>query len=266
MLIFFKNANRIIFWLFTLASFICVIYAAISVSEFAWWLMSPSAPALYISDLSLAKLDNSLKYINNRNPFGIVIAPLKVESKIESTPVTPVFHLDLSGIKVNGSYLAAESTDSFAFLRVTNTLAKGSNKTTQSLVAQIGDQILPGIFLTQIKRDAIVITADESDAVINFSGEYEESHGIDVEDVRKPIHTIHQVRPLLLGPGPVIPIKEPLDKRIEQRDQEYKASLINTEHKHRVYGNSDSISTRVSESHLHKFRDESIVNKMKRLK
>lgn len=216
MLIFLKNANKIIFWLFSLASFICAIYAAVIISHFIWWVFSPSVPDLYVANLSVAKLDNSIKYIDNRNPFGIfvVVEPESVV-KVESKPKVVIPHIDLSGIQVNGSYISANDKDSFAFVRVIDKSQKDSNHTPQSLLAQVGDQLIPGVFLKKIQKENIVVSVEGIESEIYFSSDEIAVHGINIEDVKQNPENPHTgyKRPLYIEPGPVV--KEPARYRRE---------------------------------------------------
>ena len=139
-------------------NFIMLISLAWISSNAFWWMFSPLATDPYIYTPPVNQYDSSIKYINNRAPFGIII--------VEKPKVEVVN----DNIKLTGIYLNTIK-DSIAFLEVNN----------KPVIAKIGDEILPGTKIETINATKIVLNSNGTSQDLELEkGSTEANTGINI--------------------------------------------------------------------------------------
>ena len=133
-------------------------------SDAFWWLFNPLATNPYASTPSIHLYDNSIKYINNRAPFGVIV--------VEKPKVAVIS----DNIKLTGIYLNTDK-DSIAFMEV--------NK--KSIIAKIGDEIVPGTKVESINADRIILNTNGSNQDLTLEkGTNEANNSINLPADRQP--------------------------------------------------------------------------------
>ena len=120
-----------------LLNFTMLISLAWISSNAFWWIFSPLATDPYANTASINQYDRSIKYINNRAPFGVIVIE---KPKIEAVS---------DNIKLTGIYLNTIK-DSIAFLEV--------NK--KPIIAKIGEEIVLGTKIEMIKADRVILNTN----------------------------------------------------------------------------------------------------------
>ncbi len=139
-------------------NFIMLISLAWIGSNAFWWMFSPLATDPYIYTPPVNQYDNSIKYINNRAPFGVII----VEK--------PKVALVNDNIKLTGIYLNTVK-DSIVFLEVNS----------KPIIAKIGDEILPGTKIETINATKVVLNSNGTNQDLTLQrGSTEANAGISI--------------------------------------------------------------------------------------
>lgn len=138
-----SNMKRLNFWLnigLSTLNYVLVIILAMICSNAFWWLFNPIQTTPYANTSPLKEFDNSIKYVTNRAPFGVIV----VEK--------PKVEIVSDNIKLTGIYLNTVQ-NSIAFLEV--------NK--KPTIVKVGEEIIPGTKLVAIENNKIVINSGNSD-------------------------------------------------------------------------------------------------------
>ena len=117
------------------------------VAKFVWWVFSPSDSDVYVELSNINAYDNSGKFIINRNPFGVVLAP--------PPPPSPTI---ASEITLTGLYLGSPAS-SIAFYELKN----------KPYIAKIGDSIPDSSAIVKsITAKGMVVSENNVDVDINI--------------------------------------------------------------------------------------------------
>lgn len=156
-----KKLNTTILIASQILSFVIILYFAVLFAKLIWWVINPSISELYIEKSSATQFDKSIKYIENRHPFGVIVKA--VEVKNVAPPVASL-------IKLTGIYFEPPQ-NSIAFIEYTNSKDKDSKDGgAKKLTLHLGDGVIEdNAIITQINIDNIVIVQNDSSATISLS-------------------------------------------------------------------------------------------------
>ena len=151
-----------------LLNYIMLISLAWICSNAVWWTFSPIATNPYASSSNIKQYDKSIKYINNRAPFGVII--------VEKTKVAIVS----DNIKLTGIYLNTIK-DSIAFIEV--------NK--KPIIVKIGDDVIPGTKLDMINADKVILNTNGLIQELPLvKGAAEANTGLNIHSNTTPTHNM----------------------------------------------------------------------------
>lgn len=145
-----KKLNTIILLTTKTLNFIIIMFFAVILARLVWWVANPTLNDVYIEKSLTNQRDDSVKYIVNRYPFGVV-------SKHKEEQVAAPKVVDQ--IKLVGVYLNTLKA-SVAFIEI-------SGKTQ---LYNINSVILGNSKLKAINSDSIVVTEDGNDATVRLGG------------------------------------------------------------------------------------------------
>lgn len=142
-----KDLNQTILIISQALNLLVIVFFAVFLAKTTWWVFSPSTVDVYVEKNSANQFDNSVKYVINRYPFG-VIAELKQQapSIIEK-------------VKLSGIYLNTKK-DSIAFLDVDN----------KHIIVKIGEEVAESVTLKSIKEDRVIVLYQGRELAILLSG------------------------------------------------------------------------------------------------
>jgi hypothetical protein len=143
-----KKVNIAITYASHAARIFIILYLAVLLAHFIWWVASPIVPDIYVQKMVLNQYENSIKYINNRSPFGVIVIP-------KAPPPPPI----LNEIKLTGVYVNTPQ-NSMAFVELSG----------KPMVVQVGDIIAEDVKLKEVHPDSIVVTEGGTDTNISMTG------------------------------------------------------------------------------------------------
>ena len=143
-----KTLNVIIFTVSKVINLLIILYFAVLLAKLVWWIINPSIVDVYIEKSSANEFEKSVKYVNNRYPFGIV--EKVVESVYEEPPIANL-------VKLNGIYF--NPPKSRAFITYNG----------KSHIVSVNDKIMGDATLVSINTDLIVISQNGADATIEMN-------------------------------------------------------------------------------------------------
>jgi hypothetical protein len=142
-----KQVNVVINVTSQVLRFVVLIYGAVIVAKFTWWGLEPSTPDVYVAPSDIRSLDDGVKFIINRAPFGVVATPSSYKPAIASE------------IKLTGVYVAGESGNSLAFYELDN----------KAYIAKIGDSIGGSAILKSVSINRIILSENNMDGEVGLS-------------------------------------------------------------------------------------------------
>ncbi len=142
-----KTVNVIIFAVSQIVNLLIILYLAVLLAKLVWWLINPALGNIYIEKSSATEFEKSVKYVNNRYPFGIITKA--VESAHEEPSI-------VSQIKLNGIYF--NPPKSLAFVTYDD----------KPYIVGIGDAIMGNATLKSINTDIIVVSQNGTDVTIEM--------------------------------------------------------------------------------------------------
>lgn len=142
-----KSLNQNILIISQVLNLLIIIFFAVILAKFIWWIITPSITEVYVEKTTVSQFDNSVKYVINRHPFGIM-----VENK---APLPSI----MEKIKLSGVYLNT-SKNSIAFFDIDS----------KHVIAKIGDDIAEGVILKSIKGNKAIVLFQGQELAILLSG------------------------------------------------------------------------------------------------
>ena len=147
---FTKKINLIILVLSQILNFVIILYFAVLLAKFVWWVINPSISDVYVEKDSVMQFDKISKYIINRYPFGVVVKHVEVKPKV----LTIAEQIKLTGVYFN------PPKDNIAFIEYNNV----------SKLLRVGDKIMDSdATIMAINMNSIVILENQESAVVNIS-------------------------------------------------------------------------------------------------
>jgi hypothetical protein len=143
-----KTLNVIIFAASKIINLLIILYFAVLLAKLVWWLINPALGNVYIEKSSATEFEKSVKYVNNRYPFGIVAKA--VESAHQEPPIATL-------VKLNGIYF--NPPKSIAFITYSG----------KSYIVSVGDKIMGDATLMSINTDLVVVNQNGADATIKMN-------------------------------------------------------------------------------------------------
>ncbi len=143
-----KTLNVIIFAVSRIINLLIILYFAVLLAKLVWWFINPTIGNVYIEKSSATEFEKSVKYVNNRYPFGIIAKV--VESSHQEPPIASL-------IKLNGIYF--NPPKSLAFITYSD----------KSYVVSIGGKIMDDATLKSINTDLIIVSQNGNDATIKMN-------------------------------------------------------------------------------------------------
>lgn len=141
-----KQINTIIGISSKIINFLIIFYVAVLLARISWWVISPSVFDIYVAKSNINAFDNSVKFVVNRAPFGIVVAP--------PPPPKPTI---ASEIKITGLYLSSPK-DSIVFYQLHD----------KPYIAKIGDTIGDDTVLKAFSDNGIIVSENNVEVEIDF--------------------------------------------------------------------------------------------------
>ncbi len=142
-----KNLNQNILIISQVLNLLIIIFSAVILAKFIWWIITPSINEVYLEKTTVNQFDNSVKYVINRHPFGIM-----VENK---APIPSI----IEKIKLSGVYQNTLK-NSIAFFDIDS----------KHVIAKIGDDIAEGVILKSVKRNKVIVLFQGHELAIFLSG------------------------------------------------------------------------------------------------
>jgi len=142
-----KQVNLIINITSQVLKFFITMYLAIIVAKFIWWVLEPRTPDVYVAPSDVRLLDNGVKFIINRAPFGVVPVAQSYKPAIASL------------VKLTGVYVAGESSNSLAFYEINN----------KSYIAKVGDTINGSAILKSVSTNSIMLSENNINGEVPLS-------------------------------------------------------------------------------------------------
>lgn len=141
-----KKLNVGILTISQILHFVTILCFAVLLAKFIWWIINPSYNEAYVEKTRVNQKDSSVKFIINRYPFGMVVAPKAAAAPAIATQVN-----------LNGVYL--DGDNSMAFISYNG----------KAMVLKAGDAVTSGAELSKISLDSITVTQNNQDAIIKMS-------------------------------------------------------------------------------------------------
>ncbi len=140
------NINNIINILYNLFYTLIIIYVANNIAHFGIWLIYPSNNNIYVANSSITDFDNSVKFLMNIHPFGVIVDNINTDNNSLS-----------QSIKLTGLY-ADNTKNSFAFFT-------SNNKT---IFVKLGDslpQINPKLILNEVGSNYVILKTENGETI-----------------------------------------------------------------------------------------------------
>ncbi|MBP9742648.1 MAG: hypothetical protein KBD37_04740 [Burkholderiales bacterium] len=154
-----KKLNTTILIASQILNFVIILYFAVLLAKLIWWIINPAIGEVYIEKSSATQFDKSIKYIENRHPFGVIVKVVEVK-----TVAPPIASL----IKLTGIYFEPPK-NSIAFIEYANSKDNKDNGA-KKLTLRLGDSVIEdNAIITEINIDNIVIVQNGSTATISLS-------------------------------------------------------------------------------------------------
>lgn len=142
-----KQVNLVISLTSKVLNYVIIFSFAVLLAKFVWWFFGPSTSDVYIDKPNVAAFDTVAKFIINRSPFGVVLAP----------PIPPKPAI-ASQIKLTGVYVNTVA-NSIAFYELNN----------KDYIAKVGDKISGEVIVKSINSNGMVVSENNVDAEVNLS-------------------------------------------------------------------------------------------------
>lgn len=144
-----KNFNGGLLITSRVLNVLLILYIAVMMAKFIWWIFSPSSPEVYVEKTSVKQFDNSTKNVINRYPFGVIVVQKKAE----------VVAVITDDIKLTGVYLNTKA-NTIAFIEL--------NK--KPMIAKVGDTVGNGVVIKVINPDSIVVIQNDNEVTLKLAG------------------------------------------------------------------------------------------------
>ncbi len=128
-------------------NYVIIFTFAILLAKFVWWFFTPTVSEIYIEKPNVEAFDTVAKFIMNRSPFGVVLAP----------PIPPKPAI-ASQIKLTGVYVNTVA-NSIAFYELNN----------KNFIAKVGDKINGSAVVKSINSKGIIMSENNVDADVTLS-------------------------------------------------------------------------------------------------
>ena len=128
-----------------------IFYSAVLLAKFVLWVFTPNISEIYHDKFNLLAFETSGKFIMNRAPFGVILAPPP-----DAAPPVPTI---VSQMKLTGVYVNTLK-NSMAFYELDK----------KSYIAKIGDTIGSSAVLKSISANGIVVSENGLDGEVKMSG------------------------------------------------------------------------------------------------
>jgi hypothetical protein len=142
-----KNLDAGILVSSKIINLIVLLMAAWLLAKATWWVTNPIDADVYVDKTAITQFDNSVKYIINRYPFGVI-----AEQKAAKAPAIAA-QLKLTGIYLN------TPKNSIAFFELNG----------KHLLLKIGDKIDSAVTLKSIDDNSVVITDESGETTIRMT-------------------------------------------------------------------------------------------------